>query len=729
MASIAEESIDARKAASFLDCSGNPFWQSFREAFGNTGPLSPATGSLAYVKWKEWEDFIDGMDASGAFDGSVFVPLAGEWHLDGSAYFTQIREKRDWVRALQKSQWQGLFGSPPSWSSENLVGFMVCPVGFALVQYVIFLVHKMRSNLPEDAARLNLESMLFAFVSILDSNFDHLESSNWNVTSFDLAVNLNLDDPKFYRSYAEYIEFVRSKEGIAGISSFPSWQEDWPNFPSESRTLNDLAEGKLRKLPKLRVALVGEHGPSNLEHLAALQEALASPVEARHFFTYLWQLGRPEKREGQKTKQKADQTDEAESENPAMFGVHPSYSSSLRSVQITWDAFWGEPLTESAGRDKSRSKPMWKIHEALWALKEFAHRDVFLRSSVRDGLIICSEPLWLCVLLHAALASKESKGNLMTRASAAGRVMCLLVDFDQIFGLDEVDHFWDLVFDETEKEEMVPGKKEKEGAKEGESIHEAEIFRSWSLRKALQGTPWVFSATSRITAEMLYWQTGLRVPYVPCLSLYISARYQPRKKELLFFRSSLPGAAPFQRVLRLIEAEQREQHAESLKTASPLQIVFMTSPMSFTEIASYQAVAMLPHIPNALRLSDVYSMAIPLFIPDEPLIHKFLWPEDPMPLLSKIRSNASRNSLPISHISPLEFQVAGRRFYQFRHERHYWLQFTEWWLRPHLLHFSRAHSFPRNFHSRCLSISFNFQRWCFLKISFGFFLQVVPEIY
>ena len=42
-------------------------------------------------------------------------------------------------------------------------------------------------------------------VSILDSHFDHLESSNWNVSSFDLAVNLNLEDPKFYPSYADFI--------------------------------------------------------------------------------------------------------------------------------------------------------------------------------------------------------------------------------------------------------------------------------------------------------------------------------------------------------------------------------------------------------------------------------------------------------------------------------------------------------------------------------------------
>lgn len=44
-------------------------------------------------------------------------------------------------------------------------------------------------------------------------------------------------------------------------------------------------------------------------------------------------------------------------------------------------------------------------------------------------------------------------------------------------------------------------------------------------------------------------------------------------------------------------------------------------------------------------------------------------------------------------ISPLDFQVAGRRYYQFRRDRHYWLQYTEWYVRPHLLRFSNSDRF------------------------------------
>ena len=73
-----EKGTDPMKAASFLDCeNGDEFWQSFRSAYRKTGPLSPETGSLAYLKWKDWETFIDGMDENEAFKGRIFVPLAG----------------------------------------------------------------------------------------------------------------------------------------------------------------------------------------------------------------------------------------------------------------------------------------------------------------------------------------------------------------------------------------------------------------------------------------------------------------------------------------------------------------------------------------------------------------------------------------------------------------------------------------------------------------------------
>ena len=74
--------------------------------------------------------------------------------------------------------------------------------------------------------------------------------------------------------------------------------------------------------------------------------------------------------------------------------------------------------------------------------------------------------------------------------------MCLLVDFEQVFGIDEVENFW-------------------------------EILRQVS--PTFYGRP-VITATSRITAEMLDWQAGIRVPYVPFLSLHVKSTICPRAR-------------------------------------------------------------------------------------------------------------------------------------------------------------------------------------------------------
>ena len=42
-----EQQTDPGKAASFLDCNGDIFWQRFRSAYSATGPLSPESGFIS----------------------------------------------------------------------------------------------------------------------------------------------------------------------------------------------------------------------------------------------------------------------------------------------------------------------------------------------------------------------------------------------------------------------------------------------------------------------------------------------------------------------------------------------------------------------------------------------------------------------------------------------------------------------------------------------------------
>lgn len=650
----ASDQFDAGQAAAYLDCEGlgqkDSFWPAFRRAFSEGGPLGSDTLELAYERWSQWEELVDRMDHSGQFGGQVIVSLPGVDYLNGTKLETRVWDRMDLIKALQRANFQALFGRPPPWGPEDLAGFLACPVGFVLVQYVVFLVHKVRSRLPPDEMKLNWDSFRTSFGMVLGLPsyvFDHLESSSWGVSSFDLAVNMNTKDGSWVKSYDDYCQ-----SSPVPPPRVRTWQEDAPmlalsaleppRLPSLCRPgSGDAGTGHPRyglgssgigdssssssDTVAVRVALLGEHGPTNIDHLstasAAIEQLCAGSsgearrsvrIEAAHFFTYLWKL------EG------------------------TAEGSSLRlGLRLSWEAFWGEPLTESQGRHVS-TQPRWTVWRAIQALRGWASREPFLRSA---GLLVCCEPLWLCMLLHAARGGQR----LLVRAS-----MCLLHAFVHVFGGAELKHFWPHV--RAFGSDMVP-----------------------------RGS---VSAAARITAEMLAFQTGIRAPYVPALSLHVaaSARYAPTRPEVLFFRSGLPSAPAFLRVLRLIALEV---------PGAPNVVQMPHGPLSFADIAKFRAVAMLPHVPHALRLSDVYAMGLPALVPAQPLLHKFMWPHagpfcgrtDPE-LARSVDALAANRSRP--PFSPFEFQGVDLEPGRFHDERRYWAQYSEWEVRPHLLRFRSA---------------------------------------
>merc|ERR1719223_1222476 len=107
--------------------------------------------------------------------------------------------------------------------------------------------------------------------------------------------------------------------------------------------------------------------------------------------------------------------------------------------------------------------------------------------------------------------------------------------------------------------------------------------------------------------------------------------------------------------------------------------------MSYEEIARFRAVALLPHVPHALRLADMYAMRMPILIPAEPLLHKFMWTHagpycgrSAINLVRSVDVGAPNRSTP--PFSPFAFQgeesldLPGR----FLDDQRYWAQFTEW---------------------------------------------------
>ncbi|CAE8691045.1 unnamed protein product, partial [Polarella glacialis] len=69
-----------------------------------------------------------------------------------------------------------------------------------------------------------------------------------------------------------------------------------------------------------------------------------------------------------------------------------------------------------------------------------------------------------------------------------------------------------------------------------------------------------------------------------------------------------------------------------------------------------------------------------------------VWPNDPLLLKDQaVDTEAPNRSKP--PYSPLEFQFEAGQFWKFLEERHYWLQYAEWQVRPHLVRFRSAREF------------------------------------
>eukprot|EP00929_Paragymnodinium_shiwhaense_P067553 TRINITY_DN33983_c0_g1_i4.p1 TRINITY_DN33983_c0_g1~~TRINITY_DN33983_c0_g1_i4.p1 ORF type:complete len:706 (+),score=104.63 TRINITY_DN33983_c0_g1_i4:201-2120(+) len=261
-------------------------------------------------------------------------------------------------------------------------------------------------------------------------------------------------------------------------------------------------------------------------------------------------------------------------------------------------------------------------------------------------ILVCSEPFWLCVLL--AKCWPTFLGVLH---------MALLNEFP-FRDEHSLQQFWQAFFDMAARKDVF------------------------------------LSAAAQLTVEQVAYQTGLRLCYVPFLGLHVDARYAPEfsQRRALLFRNNRQHAIAFQSALQLMMM--------TVPDAVPVDDMNrMREALSFQRLAKFHAVVVLPHGPNALRLSDLYALGMPMLIPDEPLVHKFVWASrtfaclDADPVYQSVapkeimdRHGSSVVERWTHPFSPFNF-VRSWTLHRFIDDRRYWYQYTEWATLPHLLRF------------------------------------------
>jgi len=129
----------------------------------------------------------------------------------------------------------------------------------------------------------------------------------------------------------------------------------------------------------------------------------------------------------------------------------------------------------------------------------------------------------------------------------------------------------------------------------------------------------LLAVNNLILSEQIYYQTGLRVPYVRAHGLYTGMSYVPTKnQQVLIWRAPLfvyvSLRCTFMRFLQGIP-----DHPITYK------FVEETESLAYAQIAQYRAVALLPWDHALMTFYELYSAGIPILLPSAEWMYRLLY--------------------------------------------------------------------------------------------------------
>lgn len=208
----------------------------------------------------------------------------------------------------------------------------------------------------------------------------------------------------------------------------------------------------------------------------------------------------------------------------------------------------------------------------------------------------------------------------------------------------------------------------------------------WQLaRQASDGSALV-AAESLFRSEQFFYQTGVEVPFLRPMSVWVNASYRPRARGevLVHNRGRLRYEEYFMGFLRGMAGP-----------AFRFEIVAQAGRiLPFEELAGFHAVVILPWSPELCMLRHIFRMWVPLFVPDRNLLVNLVHVSNqrllPYPYYYPAPGSDRQVVQAVHPYDPfldtaLEFAdprgVAARA---------YWAEYSEYLLLPALRHFSSA---------------------------------------
>ncbi|CAD7965282.1 unnamed protein product [Amoebophrya sp. A25] len=370
---------------------------------------------------------------------------------------------------------------------------------------------------------------------------------------------------------------------------------------------------------------------------------------------------------------------------------------------------------EAALADLTSDLPLWR--QAAFAMQVYLAQDDWFHDA---DVILGFEPFWLGALLFSAFPKKRFLFRLN---------MCAMLGYWRFFGqnkavLNVVSHIlfntgW--IRPDTRKDgredigRLLLEEGDGEGVGDGlghSDTENPEEGEDHDLNHQ-DGSNVVFSAATRISAEMFYAVYGRRPLYIPMLGLHASLDHRVlydgpfsekknKAKDVLLFRSRLP----YQSLVMNVLAAYTDRYPDRERRV----VTFPEKTnMEFKQMAeNFAAVVLMPHVPNALRLSDMTALGLPMLIPAEPYVYRVVWPlagcycghsDSKLPLMQTVMEDRILDPLEdIGRRNQLEMEQVGQSYnhtihtfdifhwqstevvwpHKFHEERRYWYQYTEW---------------------------------------------------
>lgn len=215
----------------------------------------------------------------------------------------------------------------------------------------------------------------------------------------------------------------------------------------------------------------------------------------------------------------------------------------------------------------------------------------------------------------------------------------------------------------------------------------------------------MIAAESLFRSEQFFYQTGVEVPFLRPMSVWVNATYNPRPRK----HGSSDQVARHEVLLHSRGRLKYEVHfVKALKNlagpAFPYRVASQDGKIiPFAELATYLAVVIIPWSPEICMLRHLFKMRVPLFVPDRGLLRNLVHVSNrrlmPYPYHLSMPGTDRQEIQAVHPYDPFWDTIRRPADARGIEARIYWTEYSEYLLLPMLQYFTSAASLMVGLHT------------------------------